>query len=96
MLAHPGRHALFQRAREIERIAQTPLPIRAESFVEQTVRPVSDDLARVAGFASLPDDVRLKFGKKQTQVSGFRAALTHLAEGPLPSTAVAPRRRSTT
>lgn len=94
MLAHAGRHALYQRAREIERIALMPQTVRAETFVDQTIRPVSDDLARVAGFASLPDDVRKKFGKKQTQVSGFRAALTHLSEAHVPSVAVAPRRRS--
>ena len=95
MLAHAGRHAMFQRAREVERIAQTPLAVRAGTFLDQTVRPVSDDLARVAGFASLPDDLRQKFGKKQTQVSGFRAVLTHLAEGSVPSVSVVPRRRST-
>jgi hypothetical protein len=94
MLSNPGRHALFRRAREIERIASYPISIRAESFVDQTVRPVSDDLARVAGFASLPDEIRRKFGKKQTQVSGFRAALTHILENPAVSVSVLPRRRS--
>lgn len=94
MLAHASRHAMYQRAREIERIAHVPQAVRSGTFVDQTVRPVSDDLARVAGFASLPDDVRKKFGKKQTQVSGFRAALTHLSEEPVPSVAVVPRRRS--
>ena len=76
-----------------QRIAQTPLAIRAESFVDQTVRAVSDDVARAAGFASVPEDLRKKFGKKQTQVSGIRSALIHLAVEPVPSVAVAPRRR---
>lgn len=94
MLARPARHALYQRAREIERIAATPQALRAETFMDRTVRPISDDVARVAGFASLDGDVRQKFSKKQSQVSSFRAALTHFLEAPSPSVAVAPQRRS--
>lgn len=94
MLAHAGRHALYRRAREIEEIARIPQDVRAASFIDQMVRPVSDDIARAAGFPSLPEEVRKKFGKKQTQVSAFRSTLTHLSEVPVPSVAEAPKRRS--
>lgn len=94
MLANPGRHALYQRAREIEQIAAMPQSVRVQGYLDGMVRTVSDDVARAAGFASLPDDLRQKLGKKQTQVSSFRSAVTHVSEAPLPSIAVVPIRRS--
>lgn len=94
MLSNPGRHALYQRAREIEEIAAMPQQVRVQGYLDGMVRTVSDDVARVAGFTSLPDELRLKLGKKQTLVSSFRSAVTHVADTPLPSVAAVPIRRS--
>jgi hypothetical protein len=97
MLGKPARHALYQRAREIERIAQTPPTSRESVYLDANVRPVSDNVARAAGLTALDADLRAKLLKKQTSVSTFRHAMTHLANADSsssPSTAIAPPRRT--
>ena len=95
MLDRPARHALFQRARELEAIARSPESVRAQSFLDSRVRPVSDTLARAANFGALDESLRKKLAKKQTQVGGFRMALAHSIEAnPTPTFATAPVRRS--
>lgn len=95
-MARPARHALFQRAREIEMLSQTPQALRASRYVEEHVRRVSDNVAAIAAFANIAPVLREKFMKKQGAVSRLRSAMAHLAEIS-PSTSIAavpPRRRS--
>ncbi len=48
MLNHPARHAIYQRAREIERLSSVPQTVRAGQYLNQNVRRASDDVAHVA------------------------------------------------
>jgi hypothetical protein len=96
MIGRPARHALYQRAREIEGLSGTPQSLRVARYLDERVRRVSDDVASMAGFSSLADELRERFAKKQGEVSRFRQAMAHLAEVlPTDSVAAAPPRRST-
>jgi hypothetical protein len=94
MIARPARHALYQRAREIETLSGTPQSVRAARYLDERVRRVSDDVASIAGFPSLTPELRERLTKKQGEVARFRQAMAHLAQLPTPETvAAAPPRR---
>ena len=93
MISRPARHALYQRAREVEILSNTPQSIRVTRYLDE-VRRVSDDVASIAGLSSLATELRERLRKKQGGVARFRQAMAHLAQ--LSSTetvAVAPARR---
>jgi len=96
MIARPARHALYQRAREIETLSGTPQSVRAARYLDERVRRVSDDVASIARFSNLAPELRERFTKKQGEVSRLRSAMAHLAELPSPESVAAapPRRRS--
>ncbi len=95
MIGRPARHALYQRAREIEMLSGTPQSIRAARYIDERVRRVSDDVALIAGFPSLSPDLREKLVRKQGEVGRFRQAMGHLFEiGSPDNIAIAPRRRT--
>ena len=95
MIGRPARHALYQRAREIDAIATTPETVRVSRYLDERVRRVSDDVAAVAGMTGLNADLQKALQKKQGEVSRFRQAMAHLAEvAPPESIAVAPPKRS--
>ena len=94
MVGLPARHAIYQRAREIERISSAPQAVRTGQYVDDNVRRVSDDVARIAGFSGLSDELQESLRKKQAHMSRFRQAMVHLAEVSLTaSVAVVPVRR---
>lgn len=93
MISHPARHALYQRAREVEMLGATPQSLRAARYLDERVRRVSDDVASIAAFPSLAPELKERLAKKQGEVSRFRQALAHLAEAPAAETvAMAPQR----
>lgn len=96
MLDHPARHALYQRAREVEMLGSTPQSVRVDRYLDERVRRVSDDVASAAGLSNLDDVLQKKLSEKQRQVSKFRQTMSHLAESAPPqSIAIAPSRRAT-
>ncbi len=96
MIGRPARHALYQRAREVEWLSATPQTLRVVRYLDERVRPVSDDVAAMAGVTGLDEMLQKSLIKKQSDVSRFRQAMAHLAEAAPPnSVAVPPRRRAT-
>jgi hypothetical protein len=96
MLERPARHALYQRAREIEKIGESPKAVRVANFLE-SVRHVSDDVALAAGFNKVDAEFRAKLRKKQKDLGHFRDVFAHLATTSSgESSAIAPLRRSGT
>jgi len=94
MVGRPARHAIYQRAREIERISSAPQAVRAGQYLDDGVRRVSDSVARIGGFSGLSSELQESLRKKQAHMSRFRQALVHLAEiSSSESIAVAPARR---
>lgn len=96
MIDRPARHALYQRAREVEWLSNTPETLRVVRYLDERVRPVSDDVAAMAGISGLDEKLQKSLIKKQGNVSRFRQAMAHLAEAAPPkSVAVSPQRRAT-
>jgi hypothetical protein len=94
MLEHPARHAIYQRAREIERLSSVPQSVRAEQYLNQSVRRVSDDVARVAAVAANDEGLADGLQKKQREMGRFRQTMSHFVEGAdSASVAMAPPRR---
>jgi len=94
MLDHPARHAIYQRAREIERLGGMPQSVRAGQFLDQNVRRVSDDIARVAAFPIGDPELIKSLQLKQREMSRFRQMMGHLVESvSSASVALAPPRR---
>jgi hypothetical protein len=91
MLNHSARHAIYQRAREIERLSAVPQSMRAGHYLNQNVRKVSDDVAQVASFP-VEDEALVKgLQGKQRKISQFWQTVAHLAEsGEVASVAAAP------
>ena len=94
MLEHPARHAIYQRAREIERLSDVPQSIRAGQYLNQNVRRVSDDVAHIAAVPMGDHDLAEKLRTKQREMSRFRQMMAHIVERTdSMSVAVAPPRR---
>lgn len=94
MLEHPVRHAIYQRAREVERLSSVPQSLRAEHYLNQNVRSVSDDVARIAAIPMSDADLVVGLQKKQREMSRFRQIMAHIVEGAdSASIAAAPPRR---
>ena len=95
MIDHPARHALYQRAREIEWLSDTPQTIRVARYLDERVRPVSDDVAAIASVAGLDETLKKALIRKQNNLSRYRQAMAHLAEAvPLDSVAIPPPKRA--
>jgi len=94
MVEHPARHAIYQRAREIERISSVPQSLRAANYLNQSVRKVSDDVAQVAAMSIGDAALTKSLQEKQREMSRFRQVIAHIVEvGQETSVAVAPPRR---
>lgn len=94
MIEHPARHAIYQRAREIERLSAVPQSVRAKYYLDQTVRKVSDDVTQLAGFPVGDEELTKSLQGKQRETSRYRQAIAHLVESTeAASVAVSPLRR---
>jgi hypothetical protein len=94
MMGHPARHAIYQRAREIERLSAVPQSVRAAHYLNENVRKVSDDVAQVATFPLGDDALTKSLHRKQRAMSRYRQTIAHLVEnGEAASVAIAPSRR---
>jgi hypothetical protein len=95
MIGRPARHAMYQRAREIEMLSGTPQTMRATRYLEERVRRVSDDVAAIAAATGFDEDLQKSLSRKQGEISRFRQAVAHLAESsPSKTIALAPPRRA--
>jgi len=93
MLDRPARHALYQRAREIESLGAIPKTVRMSSYLDN-VRRVSDDVAHAASFDKVDGEFRKKLLLQQKRLGHFRTAMAHLAaQSHDSSVAMSPRRR---
>jgi hypothetical protein len=94
MIAQPARHAMYQRAREIEGLSIIPQNLRAGHYLDKIVRPVSDAVARVAALTGLGDELQRKMRTKQRDLSHLRKTIAHLVDGAnAASAALVPSRR---
>lgn len=95
MMDRAARHALHQRAREVDWLSSTPQGLRASRYVEERVRKVSDDVAGAAALAGLSETLQKALARKQIATSRFRQVMGHLVAKTEPaSVAMLPKRRS--
>lgn len=78
-LENPTRHYVHTRSDQISRMAQTPPNLRVNHYLDDYVRPISDDIAAV-GRLSLNSELKKAIAKKQKTVGRFRKAMAHLAK----------------
>ncbi len=78
MFDRPARHAIYQRAREIEKLGEIPGSVRVATYLDH-VRRVSDDVALAAGADKIEYEFRKKLQEKQKNVGHFRDAMASLA-----------------
>jgi hypothetical protein len=96
MIERPVRHALYQRAREIEGISATAPSLRVARYMDERVRRVSDLVASIASLPALDVNLQERLTKKQADMSLFRQSMAHLAESASSeSVAITPQRRGT-
>ena len=81
MLSQPTRHFVHQRIGQIAGIASTPQSLRAQQYIEQNVRTVSDDVSAAVSLGAITDELRSKLQKKQKLMGRFRKTVSHFAEG---------------
>jgi hypothetical protein len=93
MLDRPTRHALYQRAREIEGLSNLPQGVRVSTYLDN-VRRVSDEVARAAAFDKIDPDFRRALQQKQRKLGNFRDGMAHVATTATVSLAMPPLRRS--
>ena len=80
MLQDPFRHFVYQRSLQTRELSAVPVGVRVQTYLDNEVRRVSDDVASVAGFKSLNATIREALTEKQKRVGRFRHAMVHLAE----------------
>ena len=94
MVERPARHAVYQRAREIERLSAVPQSVRPTNYLNQNVRKVSDNVAQVVAFPFGDDALTKSLQGKQQEMSRYRQTIAHFVENNEgASVAVAPQRR---
>jgi len=94
MVSDPVKHFMHQRCSEITQISQRPGTVRVNEYLDQTVRPVSDNISAAVGLGAISPDLKKKLEKKQKYIGSYREAISHLAEvDAMPSQSSAPPSR---
>jgi hypothetical protein len=91
MLDRPARHAIYQRSREVESLSSAPASVRTQNYLD-SVRRVSDEVARAAAYDKLGSDLRRILHQKQKNIGHFRNAMAHLAKKVPDTLAIPPLR----
>ena len=79
-LENPTRHYIHTRSEQISKMAEVPANIRINHYLDDHVRPISDDVAAVGRLPSLNSEIKKAIAKKQKTVGRFRQAMAHLAK----------------
>lgn len=74
MLQAPARHFLYQRTQQVAGLGQIPESIRPSQFLEEHLRPASDDALKATKLA-LPDDLAKKTARQAKRMNDLRTTL---------------------
>ena len=95
MLNRPAGHFVHQRSQQVERLWSTPLSVRVNRYLDDYVRPVSDNVAAASGLGAIDEGLRKKLMEKQRAMSRYRKAMSHLAKmNPVKEAAAPPPTRA--
>lgn len=95
MLTDPRRHFAFTRMEEMATISAMPEQIRPTGYLQRTLRPADDHLARALSHTSLSDSLINQLRKRQSRMHGWRKTLTELNRVLPPQTFSPPLHRQT-
>lgn len=94
-LAHPTRHFVHQRSKELSAMSDAPQSLRPTEYLERKVRPTTGDVSTAFGLGAISSELKAKFEKKLKAMERFQQAMSHFSKvDELRSTAEVPRRRS--
>jgi len=80
MLAKPARHFAVQRIRQISELSQIPASLRANVFLDDYVRPMTDHALRLAKVRGLDAKVQGRIDKHRHRLDMVRVMLGKLVE----------------
>ena len=76
MLTDPRRHFTFTRMEEVATLSAMPEKIRPSGYLQRTLRPADDHLARVLSHPSLNNTFLRQLQKRQRRLHSWRKTLT--------------------
>jgi hypothetical protein len=85
MLKDPRRHLTQSRMIEVAGLSRVTPTLRASEYLEHTLRPATDNLARVLANAPISDALKAKLEKNRRKQDGWRATLGQMARSPIRS-----------
>jgi hypothetical protein len=94
MQENRARHFLIQRMKQVGRLGQWHLPLRAGRFVEEMVRPASDILVQAMNWNLKDPELAVKLGKQRRRLDAVRTALNADVANIEQRPAVVPKTRS--
>ena len=80
MLDNPTRHFVHQRSGQIAALSGVPQSMRPSDYLEQTVRPVTEDVSAAFGLGAISDELKGKFEKKMKSTGRYQQAIRHFAK----------------
>ena len=94
MLDNPVRHALVQRSGEIQRLTDAPQHLRAQRFLEETLRPATDAAVFAENLQIGSERLAKRMRDNRNTLERLRVGLGEFVErGPVASYSRIPRRR---
>jgi hypothetical protein len=94
MQENRARHFLIQRMKQVGKLGQWHLPLRAGRFVEEMVRPASDMLVQATNWNLKDVELGAKLGKQRRRLDAVRTALNADVANIEQRSAVVPKTRS--
>jgi hypothetical protein len=94
MFENPARHFLYRRMEDVADLGQTPESLRAQTFLERHLRPMTDRALAAANINWSNEAMANKTRDQRKRLDALRVALSHQREAAPPrSFASAPARR---
>ena len=94
MIENPARHFLYQRMQEISELGQAPSSLRAQNFLEESMRPATDRALAAANINWSDNAIAKKTPDLCKRLDRLRIAFgKHAEDNPASSTAGIPLRR---
>lgn len=89
MLEQRARHFLVQRMKQVSQLGRVQPPLRAERFLEEQVRPVTDYLVQATNLRIRDQKLNYKLTSQRKRVDALRVALGKLSREPARKSAIA-------
>jgi hypothetical protein len=85
MIDDSRRHFAYSRMGQVALLSRLTPSLRPMGYLEDILRPGTDNLSRILGHAQLSDDLRKKFDQSRRRQDGWRATLGQLSRQGIPS-----------